>query len=395
MSQELRTVLVLAAIGVVVAGLRSISARRDPAPVDGVNVVGYLGTASGLGERARELVACLRADGVAVSEWPIDLDGADLPVVRKVTIAVVTAVQLASARERLPAPFVGAERLIGYFFWELGTVPDDQRWGVGMVDEIWAPTEFVREAYAAATDRPVRLAPLPVAAPQPTLESAARSPSEPFTFLASFDHLSVMERKNPVGAVVAFQRAFPTGDPSTPAVRLIVKTMNGARRPDAVARLHAAIGDDRRIELRDERLDVADQFALIERADALISLHRSEGLGLHLAEAMWLGTPVVATGYSGSVDLMDDSCAALVRYELIPVRHGDDAYPDTAWWADPDLDHAAALMRRLVRDQPWRSGLVAAARARMAAQPSRAATGSALAALLSRAGRDASDTPSR
>lgn len=395
MSQELRTVLVLAAIGVVVAGLRSIAARRAAPPVDGANVVGYFGAASGLGERARELVACLRADGVAVSEWPVDLDDADLPAVRKVTIAVVTAVQLASVRERLPVPFAGAERLIGYFFWELGTVPDDQRWGIGMVDEIWAPTEFVRAAYAAATDRPVRLVPLPVAAPPPGLETGAPSPSEPFTFLASFDHLSVMERKNPIGAVAAFQRAFPTGHPSTPAVRLIVKTMNGERRPEAVERLRAAIGDDRRIELRDERLDVADQFALIERADALVSLHRSEGLGLHLAEAMWLGTPVVATGYSGNLDLMDDSCAALVRYELIPVRHGDDAYPETARWADPDLDHAAALMQRLVLDHQWRSGLIAAAQARMAAQPSRAATGSALAALLSRAGRDASDRPSR
>jgi glycosyltransferase involved in cell wall biosynthesis len=381
-SRELRILLAVVGIAAVVLGLRSVLRPRRPDTPAGVNVVGYLGATSGLGERARELVACLRAAGIPVSEWSADADDRPPPEVRATTIAVVTAVQLASVRDRLPLPFAGARRTIGYFFWELQQVPDEQQWGIGLVDEIWVPTTFVRDAYAAATERPVRLAPLPVAAPPPVVHAAAPLGDGEFTFLCSFDHLSVMERKNPIGAVDAFRRAFPAADPDTPPVRLVVKSIHGDRRPSAVARLEAAIGDDARIEIRDEHLDAPDQLALIESADALVSLHRSEGLGLHLAEAMWLGTPVLATGYSGNLDLMDESCAALVRYELTRVEHGDDAYPDTAEWADPDLDHAVELMRRLVRDGDWREALVAAARARMAAQPSRAEAGARLAALI-------------
>ncbi len=384
MSRELRTLLLLAGVAALFVGLRSVvrRRRRPDVGVEGVNVVGYLGATGGLGERAGELVACLRAAGIPVSEWPIDAEERPQPAVRAATVAVVTAVQLASVRARLPLPFEGARRVIGYFFWELEEVPDEQRWGIGLVDEIWAPTTFVRDAYAAAADRPVCLAPLPIAVPTPGERDVEPVTDVAFTFLCSFDHLSVMERKNPIGAIEAFRRAFPMAAAETPPVRLVVKSINGEQRPAAVARLEAAIGDDPRIEVRDVRLDTADHLALIESADALVSLHRSEGLGLHLAEAMWLGTPVIATGYSGNLDLMDDSCAALVRYELTRVEHGDDAYADTSEWADPDLDHAAALMRRLVGDRDWRVGLAAAARARMAAQPSRAEAGSALAALL-------------
>jgi glycosyltransferase involved in cell wall biosynthesis len=204
-----------------------------------------------------------------------------------------------------------------------------------------------------------------------------------------------MERKNPIGAVEAFRRAFPADHSSTPPVRLIIKTMNGSRRPDAVARLQAAIGDDPRIELCDEQLDIADLYELIERADALVSLHRSEGLGLHLAEAMWLGTPVIATGYSGNLDLMDETSAGLVRFAPIPVRYGDDAYPASATWADPDLDHAAELMQRLVVDEGWRSDLIATARSKMAAQPPRAEAGASLVRMLDRAEPRARRTRSR
>jgi len=360
--------------------LTRLGRRRRTAP--GVNVVGYLDASSGLGERARELAACLRAAGVDVTEWsvPDTAEGREpASVIRRSTIAIVTAVQLASVRERLPTPFERADHTVGYFFWELADVPDEQQWGIGLVDEIWTPTEFVRAAYAGATDRPVRLVPIPI--PRPTVAAVASPNDRPFTFLTSFDHRSVMARKHPIGVVDAFRRAFPAGDEP---VALVVKSMHGDERPVAVERLRAAVGTDPRITLRDELVDTAAQHQLVADADAFVSLHRSEGLGLHLAEAMWLGTPVIATGYSGNLDLMDDTCAALVDHRLVDVSDGDGAYPETSRWAEPDLDHAAALMRRMATDEPWRHGLAAAARARMAAQPSRAAAGSAISRLLAR-----------
>jgi glycosyltransferase involved in cell wall biosynthesis len=377
-SPELRTVMVLFAIAVVAAAIAWLRRRRSSGAPAGVNVVGYHAATSGLGERARELVACLRAGGVDVTVCDVDGCLLDGPV-REHTIAVVTAIQLASVRETCPAAFDHPGRTIGYFFWELAEVPADQQWGIGLVDEVWAPTEFVRAAYAAATERPVRLVPLPIA--EPDRAGGDGSPADAFTFLTSFDHRSVMERKHPIGAIEAFRRAFP-GEES--GVRLVVKTINGSERPAAVTRLRDAIGDDARIELRDERLPAADHLRLLAGADAFVSLHRSEGLGLHLAEAMWLGTPVLATRYSGNLDVMDDACAALVDAELIPVRDTDGAYQGTAVWADPDLDQAAALMRRLVDDASWRESLIEAARTRMVSQPGRADTGRRIATLLAR-----------
>src|SRR5262249_14120959 len=84
--------------------------------------------------------------------------------------------------------------------------------------------------------------------------------------------------------------------------------------------------------------------------DCLVSLHRSEGFGRFLAEAMWLGRPVIATAYSGNVDFMTSDVSCLVNYRLGPVA--PHAYPfwQDPMWADPDLDEAAGCVTRLADD---------------------------------------------
>lgn len=395
MSDELRqrllailVVIVAVVTGAVVVVMAKVAPRRLRLP--GVNVVGYFSSAIGLGERARELADCLEAAGIPVTRWDVTADGGRRWFVRRHTIAVVTAIQLEPVRQRCPRPFDRVADIVGYFFWEVPDVPAEQQWGIGLVDEIWAPTEFVRAAYAAATERPVRLVPLPISDPGPV--EVGERPDGPFTFVVSFDHRSVMERKNPIGVIDAFRRAFP----HRRDVRLIVKTMNAVDQPAAAARLAAAADGDDRIVLWDECLDRDAHVALLASADVLVSLHRSEGLGLHLAEAMWLGVPVVATRYSGSLDLMDDDCAALVDCTLVSVVGGGEAYPEASVWAEPDLDHAAAIMARLVHDDDWRRSLVVAGRARMELQPSRVEIGRRLAELLGvSVGRGASGTRTR
>lgn len=377
--------------GRVRAGLRRLISRPgtgDPAP-HGVNVVGYLDATSGLGERARQLVAALRAGGVSVGEWSVPAQGAaSAPtgtpsVVYDTTIAMVTAVQLADVRSRVPEPFERADRTIGYFFWELAEVPDEQEWGIGLVDEIWAPTRFVADAYRAATDTPVHHVPLPLPVPPATAPPAeaavAVDGGSRFDVLVAFDFLSVMERKNPLGAIEAFRRAFPGDEP----VHLTIKTLNGEQRPEQLRRVAAAIDGDDRIELRDQRCSPAELAELTASADVLLSLHRSEGLGLHLAEAMALGTMVVASRYGGNLDLMDDDSAALVGVELVEVGDGEGAYAAPARWADPDLDHAARLLRRAYDEPAWRTALADRAAERISESPSREAIGASLARILS------------
>ena len=366
---------------------RNLLRRRLRRP-RGVNLIGYLHATSGLGERVRELERVLAAADIGYSRWDLDLtDSArssrtleprpDDDVIFDTTIAVVTALAFPALREVYP-PLVGeVDRVIGYWFWELADVPGSQAPAIAMVDEIWTPTAFVRDAYQSATDAPVRLVPLPIRRPTPTArDRASFGFDDRFTFLASFDHLSSMERKYPVGAVEAFRRAFPDRDD----VRLIVKSINGHLRPAQAEELIVAAGDDRRIDLRDGYLSEGDQAALLAAADCYVSLHRSEGLGLHIAESMWLGTPVVATDYSGSTDLTTpppggEPVARLVPSRLVPVERGGEAYT-TGRWAAPDLDAAAEALTEVADDADSRSEMIEAARRRieMVADPGRAAT---------------------
>jgi len=196
-------------------------------------------------------------------------------------------------------------------------------------------------------------------------------------FVTTFDQFSVPERKNPFGSIEAFTRAFTDGEGPV----LMIKTVNGERGWRNHERLLLAASGRRDIIVWDEHLSRGDQMAVLANADCLVSLHRSEGLGLHCAEAMWLAKPVIATRYSGNLDFMDDTVAAMIDFTYVKVKNGEGIYPDTAIWADPDLDQAATWMRRLVDAPQLGVDLGRRARQRMQAQPSLADTGRLIARL--------------
>jgi SAM-dependent methyltransferase len=168
-----------------------------------------------------------------------------------------------------------------------------------------------------------------------------------FLFLFSFDYLSVFERKNPLATVAAFTTAFKPGS----GAALVLKCINHEHDPANHARLREAIAGRPDIQLIDAYLSPSDKNALAATCDCYVSLHRSEGLGLTMAEAMYLGKPVIATGYSGNLDFMSGANSYLVDFEL--VRIGPDAkpYPAHGLWAEPDVQDAARLMRHVFDDQ--------------------------------------------
>ena len=205
-----------------------------------------------------------------------------------------------------------------YWYWELDTAP--AWWGESarQVDELWAATRFVAGALRAVTDRPVytlfpgvRLGPFTPRSRAhfglPTREDGR------FAFLFSFHMGSVMERKNPLGLIESFRLAFRTDEP----VDLVLKTTTFGHHGDQLAELRDAAGDAN-VHILDRVLDGDDITALMDSCDAYVSLHRSEGLGLTMAEAMLLGKPVVATRYSGNLDFMDDDNSLLVDCEIVP-----------------------------------------------------------------------------
>jgi glycosyltransferase involved in cell wall biosynthesis len=365
---------------------------------DGVNMVGYFDRASSLGDVVRRLRDAAQQAGVAYttistrrtaspSHAAAGIDGiaSSDRVDFATSVCVVTADQFPFLANDFPELFAATRRMIGYWFWELEHIPLHMRQAIALVDEIWEGSRFVTDAFAAVAPAQVavRHVPIPIAQPQP---SARRRHDFPLLadatdrplFITVFDHLSVTERKNPVGVIDAFRRAFAAGE----GPLLVIKTMNGHQRWANHQRVRAAADGRDDIRVWDETLDRADQMALVAAADCMVSLHRSEGLGLHLAEAMWLGTPAIATRYSGNLDFMDDDNSLLIDYRLVNVEHGEDVYPPTAMWAAPDIEQAAAAMRRIAGDPALRARLASAGRRAMEQQPTPAETGRLISQLL-------------
>ncbi len=162
-----------------------------------------------------------------------------------------------------------------------------------------------------------------------------------------FDLDSLFARKNPLGVIEAFKMAFPSGG----GPRLVVKSINGDRHVEQADSIRDALAGRSDIEYRDGYLPAGDQKAFINACDAYVSLHRSEGFGLTMAEAMALGKPVVATAYSGNLDFMNDNNSFLVPFEYAEIGPGSEPYPADAVWAEPDIDAAARAMRRVFEDR--------------------------------------------
>jgi glycosyltransferase involved in cell wall biosynthesis len=237
---------------------------------------------------------------------------------------------------------------IGYWFWELPRIPPEWEAALDTVDEIWVASEFVGDAFRQVTDKPVTLVPMVVEPVSPA--ETPRSRSEPFTFLFSFDFHSYLERKNPRAVVDAFLAAFPSG--GEPA-RLIVKTINGKAFRTELLALMSRASEDRRIEILDGYMSRDAMNELVAKADSYVSLHRAEGFGLGLAESMALGKPVIATAYSGNLAFMNAENSLLVSYRLVDVAPGQYMHGAGQQWAEPDIQDAAAKMRRLVEDRAF------------------------------------------
>jgi glycosyltransferase involved in cell wall biosynthesis len=326
------------------------------------NVVGYLTGEFGVAEGGRQLVRAAQAAGVEVALIGIDapetaraedhrLAGALSEVApHPTTILCVNADETPNVVARLGSRVVGDRYTVGFWFWELAHFPEAWDSSLDLVDEVWVAADFVGKSVAAATSKPVRVVRMAVdATPSRTYRRAEFGlPDDRFTFLFTFDFGSFAERKNPRGLIGAFRAAFPGG--SEP-VALVIKTTNGKRKADELDALVESAKGDPRIQVLDRFLSRDELFGLESVVDSYISLHRSEGFGLGLAESMSLGKPVIATAYSGNMEFMDATNSCLVGYSLIPVAPHEYPFSDGQLWAEPDLDQAAFHMRR-VADEP-------------------------------------------
>lgn len=246
---------------------------------------------------------------------------------------------------------------IGYWFYELPKLPESWAASAQELDEIWVATEFVKRAVESSIQKPVFVMPPPLELPPVSRveRSVFGIPENRFTFLYSFSTMASSARKNPFDLIEAFRRAVSqTAQPIT----LILKIQFFDNFPvlrDEIIRRAAGLP----VVFITDNLSRTEMYSLIDLCDCYISLHRSEGLGLGMAEAMALGKPVIGTGWSGNIDFMDDENSYLVRCEVAPIRDEHHDFqethkilyvPGSSVWAEPDIDHAAELMRHVVEN---------------------------------------------
>jgi glycosyltransferase involved in cell wall biosynthesis len=243
---------------------------------------------------------------------------------------------------------------VGYWAWELPDPPKDWYLNEGLVSEIWTPSGFAQASLARRFDLPIRIVPHFLS---PRLRRQ-RSPQGPFTVLVMADSRSSFSRKNPAGAVAAFERAFG----SAPSAKLVLK-LNG--RAEDIEELTRQVDRLPNVEVVRDYLDDAGLERLYRSADVMLSLHRAEGFGLPMLEAMSYGIPVVGTGWSGNLEFMDASNSVLVPYRLVRVFDQNGIYSGTAW-AEPGIEAAADALKRLATDHDYYSRLAAAAHAKVA-----------------------------
>lgn len=243
-----------------------------------------------------------------------------------------------------------AERRAAYWYWELPEMTRRMAAASLLLDEVWVATDYVRRSVAPASTAAVRVVPPPIdpGAFRPTSAAGGSfgAGKRRYRFLGVADSRSFVARKNPDGILRAFRRAFPAGDE---AAELVVKLSNGRGHGAALAEFDELARGDRRIRVVDGTLTQAEMNDLYQSADCFVSLHRAEGLGLGIVQAMMRGKPVIATGFSGPMDFLTDANSLLVPFTLAPVP--PDSYPD--WigqvWAEPDETAAAVYMKELAR----------------------------------------------
>jgi glycosyltransferase involved in cell wall biosynthesis len=335
--------------------------RTRPVPEPGVNLIGFAQGELGIGEDVRMAVAACEAAGIAYSviniSTGVNTRQADAALAESlkqisdapygVNVFCLTGFDTVRVFFEQGAHLFANRYNIGWWPWELPVWPRDWLPAFDVVDEIWAATEFTRAVYVKATQKPVCLMPLPVSIDRlvPTSRQRLGLPAAQFLFLYIFDFNSYLPRKNPFAAVRAFRQAFAEDHAS---VGLVLKTMNSDPGNPIWRRFVRECAKDVRITLLDKTLDRGHVLGLVKACDAYISLHRAEGFGRTLAEAMMFGKPVVGTDFSGSADFLTPETGFPVRWRRKVVEEGD--YPfvsaeDRAWWADPDVADAAVQMQ--------------------------------------------------
>ncbi len=333
--------------------------QPDFSRILGVNVSGYLTAESGVGQAARGYVTALKICNQALTLLDFSayvptrredntLSNFSLDNHYSTNLVCINAEEIPYFISHIGSQYFKDKYNIGLWAWELPEFPTAWLDRFDYFDEIWVGSNFMYQSIAKKS--PVRVVTVPHIVHIDLQVKYSKAyfgiPESEFVFLFMFSGFSILPRKNPLSVVEAFLKAFQPTEP----IRLVLKCTNGENDPEYFRLLQHAIADAR-ITLINEYLSRDETNGLLSVCDCYISLHRSEGFGLTLAEAMFLEKPVIATGWSGNMDFMTINNSYPVEYELTQLQQDYGHYKQGQVWAEPNIEHAAQLMRH-VYEQP-------------------------------------------
>lgn len=329
----------------------------------GINISGYINKDFGLGVAVRSNINAIKSVGIPfvvndinfkiseeIKDGSYKIENLSLDNPYKINLIQVNFDNMGQFYNEKEKKYFENHYNIGFWAWELDSIPDEAKKYFGLLDEIWVPSNFCAEAISKS-------APIPIIKIMHSIESQEallynrtdfNIPENVFVFLAIFDYHSSIERKNPIGVIDAFEKAFGKNNPET---ILVIKTSIGTKFPKEREILNKRIASNSSILLIEEILESNKFYSLMNISNCYISLHRSEGFGLTIAEAMSLEKPVIATGYSANMEFMSINNSFPVKYDIVST--GTDYYSSTDenFWANPNILHASELMRDVFFNQ--------------------------------------------
>jgi len=344
---------------------------------NGINLIGPVKAEIGLGQSARLLCAAIKESGIAFTvynykqlnsvrqddgQWDAAITNT-LPY--SVNLIHLNPPELLLAVSyQMKSGFRDGRYNIAFWLWELEEFPEEWLPALDKVDEVWTPSEFASASVRKKTALPVVTVPYGITAEYD--ERFDRKyfslPESEFLFLCMFDSNSTSGRKNPRGAILAFMEAFPEGE----GAGMIVKISHSD--PKELGGFYELVRGHENIHILKDTMTKLEVNSLIRCADVFVSLHRAEGFGLVMAEAMLLGKPCIATAWSSNTEFMNSECACMVDYELTEIAEDDNPiYKKGGRWAEPDIAQAAAYMKKLAADKAFYDKISAAAKAKISA----------------------------
>ncbi|MBF1991280.1 glycosyltransferase [Fischerella thermalis] len=320
----------------------------------GVNISGYVNSEFGLGEGVRGTIRAVEAAGIPfvinnctfnTMHRKMDSSYTDFSDENPYRINIIQVnVDMINTFISSTSPEYFKDKYnIGFWAWELPEFPKEWLSAFNLFHEIWTPSAYCVDAIAPVSPIPVLKVMHSISLARPSISKQSLGlPNNKFIFLFTFDFCSVFERKNPAAVIEAFKQAFGKDNEY---VLLVIKFSNANYFPVELQKLLDLIEGFTNIKLIDNYLLKDELNALIYHCDCYISLHRAEGFGLTMAEAMFYGKPVIATAYSGNTEYMNINNSFLVKYSLVKLTEDHGPYKKGNVWAEPDIDHAAYLMQ--------------------------------------------------